>query len=205
MMISRVRASPVKVMVPARYPIMYFGAILVIIPNGLSVVPVNNNPGDRRFIFSSGPFVLIPGAVNNITFGCIWAPQPVGGCPWIPRFYLAIRNIDDQAQALFDNDFKTVEGPEAPRLTCVELDRKLVFYLVNDPVSNNYGENYGRNDGSYADSTRYHQRAIKSIGSRNPNDSLYKFEGYRVFQLANGLTSSAGIINQGPQAKLTPR
>jgi len=151
----------------------------------------NNTPGDRRFIFSSGPFQLIPGAVNDITFGCVWAPQPVGGCG-ATNFNL-IKSIDDGAQALFDNHFKTVEGPEAPTMKIRALDRKLVFYLVNQQGSNNFGENYGRSDGTYADSLQYHQPVVKAHG--NP-DSLYKFQGYRVFQLANSQVTSADIFNQ---------
>ncbi len=154
----------------------------------------NNNPGDRRFIFSSGPFELMPGAINDITFGCVWAPQPTGGCP-VTNFK-TIKSIDDQAQALFDDNFKTVEGPQAPNLYVRELDRKLLFYMVNPEGSNNFGENYGRTDGTYKDSVQYHQLVVKSKGSANASDSLYKFQGYRVFQLANSNVSSADIFNQ---------
>lgn len=153
-----------------------------------------NNPGDRRFIFSSGPFELIPGAINDITFGCVWAPQPVGGCG-VGNF-TTVKSIDDQAQLLFDSHFKTVEGPQAPRLQIRELDRKLLCYLVNDYGSNNYAESYGRTDGTYADSLQYHQLAIKALGSNNKSDSLYKFEGYRVFQLANNQVQPADIFDQ---------
>lgn len=149
-----------------------------------------NNPGDRRFVFSSGPFQLIPGAVNDITFGTVWAPGQ-GGCP--SANFKSIKNIDDGAQALFDNNFKTVEGPEAPRLVVRELDRKLVFYIVNDYGSNNFAENYGRTDGKYNDSLLYHQVVTKSKGISN--DSLYKFQGYRVFQLANSQVTPAEIFN----------
>ncbi len=150
----------------------------------------DNNPGDRRFVFSSGPFQLFPGAVNDITFGSIWA-SGIGGCP--NTNFKTIKNIDDGAQALFDNGFKTIEGPEAPRLVVRELDRRLVFYIVNDYGSNNYGENYGRTDGKYNDSTQYHQVVVKSKGVSN--DSLYKFQGYRVFQLANSQITSAEIFD----------
>jgi len=148
-----------------------------------------NPPGDRRFIFSSGPFELLPGATNDIVFGCVWA-KGAGGCG--ATNFKTIKNIDDQAQALFDNHFKTVEGPQAPRMVVRELDRKLLFYLVNDPGSNNYGENYGRTDGTYVDSLQYHQPVVKAIGKA---DSLYKFQGYRVFQLANSQVTSAEIFD----------
>jgi hypothetical protein len=151
----------------------------------------NNTPYDRRFIFSSGPFTLVPGAINDITFGCIWTDK-AGGCP--QTSFKTIKNIDDQAQALFDNHFKTIEGPEAPRLVVRELDKKLVFYMLNDYGSNNYAENFGRKDGTYIDSLQYHQVAVKALGAKSP-DSLYKFQGYRVFQLANSQVTSAEIFN----------
>jgi len=154
----------------------------------------NNNPSDRRFIFSSGPFQLLSGALNDITFGCIWAAG-VGGCP--ATNFKTIKNMDDGAQALFDSKFKTVEGPEAPRMVVRELDRKLVFYLVNDYGSNNYGENYGNMGGTYKDSLQYHQIVVKSksaVGGAS-KDSLYRFEGYRVFQLADASVSTADIFD----------
>ncbi len=156
----------------------------------------SNTPADRRFIFSSGPFQLLPGATNDITFGCVWA-SGVGGCP--NTDFKTIKNIDDGAQALFDAGFKTVEGPEAPRLVARELDRKMVFYIVNDFGSNNYNENYGRNDAvgsaNYRDSLRYHQTVTKAKSVKDVADTLYHFEGYRVFQLANSQVTSAEIFD----------
>jgi hypothetical protein len=155
----------------------------------------DNNPGDRRFIFSSGPFTLTPGAINDITFGCIWA-NGVGGCP--NTSFSTIESIDKNAIQLFKSDFKTVEGPQAPRMVCRELDRKLVFYLVNDYGSNNYNENYGRTDktstANYADSIQYQQDVTGALAINSP-DSLYKFEGYRVFQLANSQVTPAEIFD----------
>jgi hypothetical protein len=148
-----------------------------------------NKTGDRRFIFSSGPFQLYPGAINDIVFGCVWAPQ-LKGCP--VTSFKGIKDIDDGAQALFESHFKTVEGPQAPRLVVKELDRRLVFYMVNDYGSNNFGENYGRNDGVYNDSLQYHQLVAKATGLA---DTLYRFQGYRVFQLANSQVTSAEIFD----------
>ncbi len=101
----------------------------------------NNPAGDRRFVHSAGPFKLEPGVVNDITIGAVWVSD-AGGCP--NTSFRKIRIADDQAQALFDNNFETIEGPEAPRMVAREMDRKLVFYLINDPASNNYQEKYGR-------------------------------------------------------------
>ncbi|RYZ56482.1 MAG: hypothetical protein EOP49_00250 [Sphingobacteriales bacterium] len=147
-----------------------------------------NPPDDRRFIHSSGPFKLRPGAKNDITIGVVWVAD-VGGCPGVS--FRKIRVADDQAQALFDNGFKTIEGPEAPLLKYRELDRKLVFYLTNPPTSNNYMEKYGYG----IDSQKYRVSALKA---RNLGfaDSLYKFEGYRVFQLKDASVQAAQIFDE---------
>ena len=148
-----------------------------------------NPPGDRRMIFSSGPFILQPGASNDIIFGCVWTPN-VGGCP--STSFKSIQAIDDQAQALFENNFKTVEGPNAPRLVCRALDRHLVFYMVNDYGSNNYREQYG-----YSDSSQYQQASSKARNLHKA-DSLYKFQGYIVYQLAdNSVTASQIYTSSG--------
>ena len=78
-----------------------------------------NPPGDRRFIQSAGPFTLEPGAVNYITTGAVWAQATPGGGPWS-----AVKNLkkaDDLAQALFDNDFQILNGPDAPDLIIQEM------------------------------------------------------------------------------------
>jgi len=145
-----------------------------------------NPPGDRRMIFSAGPFVLEPGAANDIIFGCVWTPN-VGGCP--NTSFRNLQAVDDQAQDLFDNHFKTIEGPNAPVLTCRELDKHLVFYITNPYGSNNYKEQYGTND-----SALYHQASTKAY-KLGKSDSVYKFQGYRVFQLADGSITSSQIYN----------
>ena len=50
--------------------------------------------------------------------------------------------VDDKCQALFDNCFKVIDGPNAPDLTIRELDQQLIIYLSNAAISNNYKEGY---------------------------------------------------------------
>ena len=58
-----------------------------------------------------------------------------------------MRIADDKAQALFDNCFEIVSGPDAPDVTIQELDKELILYLTNDnPISNNYQEQYTKFD-----------------------------------------------------------
>jgi hypothetical protein len=133
-----------------------------------------NQPGDRRFMQSAGPFTLKSGAVNYITVGIPWARASAGG-PWASVALLRV--VDDKCQSLFDNCFKVIDGPSAPDLVIRELDGELIFYLVNSKGSNNYNESYQEYDHN-----------IIQPNPANPSkrsDSLYRFEGYQVFQLKN--------------------
>ncbi len=133
-----------------------------------------NAPFDRRFMQSAGPFTLKPGAVNYITFGVPWARATSGG-PWASVELLRV--VDDKCQALFDNCFKVIDGPSAPDLTIRELDQQIIVYLSNSALSNNYKEGYVELD--------------PEIPMYRPDDSTvladryYRFEGYKVYQLAN--------------------
>lgn len=129
-----------------------------------------NAPGDRRFVQSSGPFTLLPGAVNDITTGAVWA-RATNGSPF--ESVKLVRKADDKAQQLFENCFRILDGPDAPDLTIQELDRELILYWTNSSVSNNYLNKYSELDYSI-DST------IKPEAKRK-----YNFQGYLVYQLAN--------------------
>lgn len=159
-------------------------------PNEWSECSCNNNPFDRRFIHSSGPFRLDPGVENSVTIGAIWVSD-AGGCP--NTSFSKIRVADDLAQALFDRNFETLEGPEAPDLTVREMDRKLIFYLTNPENSNNYRELYGRDTAS---KYRVNALTVKPKAQGVVADSLYKFEGYRVFQLRNGSLQPSDIYDE---------
>jgi hypothetical protein len=159
--------------------------------NGWSECNCTNPPDDRRFIHSSGPFTLTPSAENNITIAAVWTAN-AGGCP--TTSFSKIRAVDDVAQQLFNSNFKLLRGPDAPSLTFRELDRKIVFYLSNPYTSNNFGEKYGYQ----LDSEKYRQPSPKAEAYHskydfNMNDTLYKFEGYRVFQLRNSEVSISQI------------
>lgn len=160
-------------------------------PSEWSECTCNNPVQDRRFVHSSGPFTLKPGVVNDITIGAVWVDD-VGGCP--NTSFKKIRAADDLAQELFERDFKTIEGPEAPRVVVREMNRKLVMYLINDPSSNNYKEGYGRN----LSEQKYRVASSRARYARAA-DSLYKFEGYRVFQVKNSEVQAAQIFNENGQ------
>ena len=133
-----------------------------------------NNPYDRRFMQSAGPFTLKPGAVNYITFGVPWA-RSSAGTAWSSVELL--RRVDDKCQSMFDNCFDVLDGPDAPDLTFRELDRKLIVYISNSENSNNVGESYTEIDSQIC--------GPLATDSTQRNDSTYRFEGYIVYQLAN--------------------
>ncbi len=141
-----------------------------------------NTPADRRFLQSAGPFTLQPGAVNYITTGVVWAKATQGGA--LASVELA-RLADDKAQALFDNCFKVVEGPDAPDVTIQELDQELVLILTNNsPNSNNQYETYDEED-----------PLIICPGSDPNCDTTYTFEGYQIFQFRDATVTAGDIGN----------
>ena len=143
-----------------------------------------NPPADRRFLQTAGPFTLLPGAVNFITTGVVWARASSGGpLASIPLMQAA----DDKAQALFDNCFKLVDGPDAPDLVIRELDKKLIFSLEN--TSGPFVEQYAEID--------------PTISTLLYSDNVFRFEGYQIFQLADNLvTLSEESINDPDQVRL---
>ena len=147
-------------------------------------VTSGNPPADRRFIQAAGPFTLEPGDYNNITMGVVWARATAGD----PEESVKLMRIaDDKAQALFDNCFEIVSGPDAPDVTVQELENELILYLTNDnPLSNNYQEDY----------LQFDPGIPKFDIDGELYDSLsrsYTFEGYQIYQLANSEVSPADL------------
>jgi hypothetical protein len=151
-----------------------------------------NPPGDRRFLQSAGPFTLKPGAVNEITFGMPWAQSSSKGGN-IQSLDLLF-NADDKAQALFNNCFKLLDGPEAPNMTIQEMDKELVIYLVNEKGQSN---NYNQFNNDYAEEDI---SIIEDPSSSNPAlskpDKFYRFEGYIVYQVKSEAVTSTDLYDR---------
>ncbi len=133
---------------------------------GWSMCTQNLPAGDRRTIQASGPFKLKPGAINELIIGVVWVPNQRYPCPSIRR----LQEADDLAQDLFDSCFDIKDGPDAPDVDFVELDRELIVMFTNDRItSNNFNELY------------------REPGLGIPSeftDSNYVFEGYKLFQVS---------------------
>lgn len=151
-----------------------------------------NDPNDRRFMQSAGPFTLKPGAVNYITFGVPWARATSGGA-WASVELL--RTVDDKAQALFDNCFKVIDGPNAPDLTFKELDRQLIVFISNSPSSNNYQEGYEEYDANIPQPHPVETIVVGGDTIPARSDSMYRFEGYKVYQLLDETVGADDIYN----------
>ncbi|MBM55786.1 MAG: hypothetical protein CMB32_04430, partial [Euryarchaeota archaeon] len=149
-----------------------------------SEVTAGNPPADRRFIQSAGPFTLEPGDYNNITMGIVWA-QGTSGDPL--ESVSLMRQADDKAQALFDNCFEIVSGPDAPDVTIQELENELILYLENNnALSNNFNEEY----------VMFDPGIPKFNVDGELYDSLtrsYTFQGYQIYQLFDETVSAAEL------------
>jgi hypothetical protein len=142
---------------------------------------VGNTPADRRMLQSAGPFTLQPGAINYITVGAVWARAASGG----PAASVALMRVtDDKAQRLFDNCFRTLDGPDAPDITIQELDKELLIYLSNKETGNNYLNSYEAFDPGIV-----YSNVAPGI------DTTYNFEGYQIFQLKDATVTTADIYN----------
>lgn len=151
-----------------------------------------NVPGDRRFVQSAGPFTLESGAVNYITIGVVWARASSGGAR---GSFNQLLRADSKAQALFDNCFKTIDGPDAPDVSITELDQELILTFSYKPTSNNYRLRYLEED-----------PIIKALNDNLPAgtplfDPFYRFEGIKVYQLAASNVST-GELDDPNRARL---
>ncbi len=147
-------------------------------PDAWSECSEGNTPADRRFLQSAGPFRLEPGAKNQVVVGVVWVrPSNQTGCQ---ADFNALRLADDKAQALYDNNFELIDGPDAPDLAIRELDKEIVISIENylTPQTELYEE---------ADPVI--KSIIEGLGNPLVTDSTYNFEGYIVYQLRDNQVS----------------
>lgn len=133
-----------------------------------------NSPADRRFIQSSGPFILEPGAVQRLTVGVVWARTNFGGADGSLRL---LKQASRKAQDLFNSCFDLVDGPDAPEVEVHEQDRQLVF---------SFGGTDNERVELYNDSV-FNDRGLVE---------KYTFQGYRVYQLKNASVSLSDLDDQ---------
>ena len=132
-----------------------------------------NRPGDRRFLQSTGPFTLRPGQIQRITVGVVWARTTSGGAAGSLNL---LKIASDKAQTLFNNNFKILDGPNAPDIEIQEMEQELVLKFLNTNSSKveNYREKYK---------------------DANNVERTYKFEGYVVYQLKDATVNTGDLDN----------
>jgi len=143
-----------------------------------------NAPGDRRFLANNGPFTLEPGDFNECTIGIVWARATSGGPTGSFTKLLA---ADDLAQERFNDCFKRNVGPNSPDLEIIENDKELVFSIIPDTIVRSplmTTETYTELD-----------RRVSIGDPANPQDLLYRFQGYKVYQLADDKVSVQDLGN----------
>lgn len=145
-------------------------------PTDWSESTAPNPIGDRRWVQAAGPFTLEPGALNNITVGVVYGKTNAGDAFNSVELML---KADDKAQALFDNCFRILNGPNAPDLTAQELDQEVILY-----ISNRQGTSAGSNYDSIPEDYEELDPVILSLGV-SEDSAKYKFQGYQVFQIKN--------------------
>ncbi|MBP6235765.1 MAG: T9SS type A sorting domain-containing protein [Saprospiraceae bacterium] len=149
---------------------------------GWSMCTSNLANGDRKTLISAGPMLMQAGSVNQFTSGIFTAFDVKHPCPDISK----LRYTNAIAQNLFDHCFEGyVSGPDAPELLAEKKDKEIVLHIMNEESSNNYQESYSE--------------IIPSVSGQF--DRLYKFEGYKVYQVRFA-TTSRQLLNDVGSARL---
>jgi hypothetical protein len=138
-----------------------------------------NQPGDRRFLQSAGPFKLMPGARNEVTVGVVWARASSGGATGSLEL---LKLADDKAQKLFNNNFAITDGPSSPDYTVQELDQQLIINISGDTI------------GSKFPSQKIEKYSAIVKGATG-NDIIYKFQGYQIYQIKDATVTSGDLSN----------
>jgi hypothetical protein len=125
-----------------------------------------NAIGDRRFLMSSGPFTLEPGAQIDIVYGIVWSQAG-------DRFASVqqMKTDDALAQAAFNVNFQLPPPPDAPRVDVSELDGQVVLKWFYNPSDNNYLDSYD-----------VFNPFLEDV---DVEDKTYTFEGYNVYQYSS--------------------
>lgn len=154
------------------------------------------NQEDKRGLHSAGPFSLAPGSLNFITTGIVWERDINNS-----DLFASVEKViiaDDKAQALFDNCFQVLNGPDAPNVEIQELSNELIIKLSNTTASNNYQLSYRELDPLIPVPDTLTPGELDQL---YPNYRYYIFEGYQIFQLENANVSISDIYDP-TQARL---
>jgi hypothetical protein len=151
------------------------------------------NLADKRGLHCAGPFTLLPGALNFITTGAVWARDFLNPDPYASVELLKI--ADDKAQNLFDNCFQILDGPDAPLVNIVELENELILKLTYPTTSNNYNFSYRQTDPLIVEQPGWDGNPAIIDSARQAGYFDYVFEGFQIFQFRNSQVTAADLYN----------
>ncbi len=153
------------------------------------------NLKDKRGLHTAGPFSLLPGALNFITTGVVWARNFTS-----TDLFASVNDVivaDDKAQQLFDNCFQILDGPNSPDVEIVELDREIVINFVDPFNSKTVG--YTQRDPLIPPRAEWSPTQRDSARIAGYFD--YRFEGFQIFQVS-GPDVSVEDIYDNAQSRL---
>lgn len=160
-----------------------------------NMVTAGIQPDDMRWLQSAGEFTLAPGAVNYVTTGVMFTRTLSGG----PLASVSLLKLADQkAQAIFDNCFKILDGPNAPDVAIRELDRKILLTLEN--ANSDKVELYNEVDPTIPTAVPS-QTVPGGFDTLTLQERSYQFQGYKVYQVVDETVSDADL-NDPAKAKL---
>ena len=136
-----------------------------------SEVTEGNTPEDRRFCQAAGPFILKPGAVNNLTVGVVFGRSFDGDVEASVR---AMKRADTKAQSLFDACFEIVEPPRAPVLSIQEMENELILFLSNPPGPDNLEDFEAKDEVNIATAEHAREREQLQLNAERAKTRLVK-------------------------------
>jgi hypothetical protein len=132
---------------------------------------IDLDQGDKRIIQCSGPFILPPDSIANITVAVIAAEFPAGGgTPPTTRDTLPLAKIAKEAQYIFDQGWLLPEPPPPPNVRLVPGDKRVTI------TWDNYSEL--QPDKFYPVA----QTPDTLSPSYDPYYKQYDFEGYKLYR-----------------------
>ncbi len=83
---------------------------------------IDNGPGDRRFLMSTGPFNMAPGDTARVVVGIMFAYGRSGITTGQEADRINLWKLDTFAQGVYDNNFRAPVAPDPARVTWKPLN-----------------------------------------------------------------------------------
>jgi len=138
-----------------------------------------NNPADRRFGVSSGPFTFKPGQTQEIVFGIVWS-QAVSAT--VQPQIVSVRQLkfdDRTVQAAFNAEFSLPEPPPSVAVVVSNLNQEVIL-------------EWNSVTGDIDDIFDYDVES--PFAPPSAADNTYSFEGFKIIQYRSPADQSGTLI-----------